>query len=317
MKTVKITLAVIVVAAIIAAVIRGCMSLGESGKVQLPQNTRTIAIEQKIDLLKKMPNSSFCDSLHKVIKYYIDDDYSQKKLGNTQSENDQWQKNLSSNLYAAYTDKFIQQAFYVFKGSEWEVQKINFIRTEYQALQKDGNQSGMLEKNSETDEKLNEIKNIIAKYDEITNFINSCKAFSFAEYENIESTFLISTIESDITRSVAYLNNNLENNYVNICERLKTSLRDVPMILFESHVKYLDSKINHSIGKYIDYQLQRDYSKYIYTPLSNEIEQLYNSNSIYNIDMDSFYAEYNKLNDKLKLEGEKAYEYLINNHISN
>ena len=305
MKTVKITLAVIVVAAIIVAAVMGYYNITVVPPIEIEIDQSIKIIEDKIDTLKKMPESSFCKKFHDEIKYYIDDDYTNNKLGKTQSENDQLQKNLSSNLYVAYTDKFIKQAFYVFIDSQWDEIKLNFIRTEYQALQKDGNQSGMLEKNTETDEKLNEIKNIIEKYDEITNFTNSCKAFSFEEYENIESTFPISTIESDITRSVAYLNNNLENNYVNICERLKTSLRDVPMILFESHVKYLDSKINHSIGKYIDYKLQREYSKYIYTPLSNEIEQL--DNSIYNIDMDSFYAEYNKLKDKLKLEGEKAY----------
>ena len=307
MKTVKIILAVIVVAAITVAIIWGFMYVKESEIIQDPVQNNGEEINKKIDSLKRMPESSFCKKFHDEIKYYIDDDYTNNKLGKTQSENDQLQKDLSSNLYVAYTDKFIKQAFYVFIDSQWDEIKLNFIRTEYQALQKDGNQSGMLEKNSETDEKLNEIKNIIAKYDEITNFINSCKAFSFPGSENIESTFPISTIESDITRSVAYLNNNLENNYVNICERLKTSLRDVPMILFESHVKYLDSKINHSIGKYIDYQLQRDYSKDIYTPLSNEIDQL--NNSIYNIDLDSFYAEYKKLDIKLKNEGTAAYNY--------
>ena len=307
MKTVKITLAVIVVAAIIAAAVMGYYKITVVPPIEIEKDQSIKIIKDKIDTLKKMPESSFCKKFHDEIKYYIDDDYTNNKLGKTQSENDQMQKDLSSNLYVAYTDKFIKQAFYVFIDSQWDEIKLNFIRTEYQALQKDGNQSGMLEKNSETDEKLNEIKNIIAKYDEITNFINSCKAFSFPEYENIESTFPISTIESDITRSVAYLNNNLENNYVNICERLKTSLRDVPMILFESHVKYLDSKINHSIGKYIDYQLQRDYSKDIYTPLSNEIDQL--DNSIYNIDLDSFYAECKKLDIKLKNEGTAAYNY--------
>ena len=305
MKTVKITLAVIVVAAIIAAVIRGCMSLDDSGKVQLPQNTRTIAIEQKIDLLKKMPNSSFCDSLHKVIKYYIDDDYSQKKLGNTQSENDQWQKNLSSNLYAAYTDKFIQQAFYVFKGSEWEVQKINFIRTEYQSLQREGNQTGMLEKNSLTDQKLNEIKNIFLKYDEITGFINLCKALKFSKYDDINSQFPISTVEKYVIRSKEYLKNNLENNYVKHCERLKINLSAVPQIIFNAHVKYLDNRITFFNGYYQNYSSQKEYFDNLYTPLKNEIGKLYIG--IYN--ENSLDTEYKKLDIKLKNEGTAAYNY--------
>jgi hypothetical protein len=160
MKKVKIALVAIVVVAIIIATIRGCMSVGTSGTIQLPKNKFTSKIEEKIELLKLWQEYSFCKDLYEEIKYYIEDDYSINRLGSNQSENDQWKKNLSTQLYSAYTDKFIQQAFYVFGGSEWDMEKLNFILKENQVLQKEGYLTGMLEKNSNSDKKLNEINNI-------------------------------------------------------------------------------------------------------------------------------------------------------------
>ncbi len=307
MKTVKITLAVIVVAAISTTAIWGFMKLINSEEIQLPQNQSIKKIEQSIVSLAKMPESSFCKEFHQEVKYYIEDDYSNNRLGSNKSENDQWKKILSSNLYAAYTDKFIKQAFYVFRGSEWEVKKLNFIRKEYQAIQREGYQTGMLEKNSITDKKLNEIKTIFAKYDEIVGFINSSKAFSFEEYDNFDTEFPISGVEQKIIRSKLYLKNNLENNYVKNCLRVKTNLSGVPQIYFKAHISYLDNKIDYWSGKYVDYKNdQPGYSQNIYLPLKNEIDQL--DNNIYNVD--SFDVKYDNLMNILEQEGNAAYLYI-------
>jgi len=304
MKTVKISLAVIVVAAITTTAIWGFMKLINSEEIQLPQNQSIKKIEQEIVSLAKMPESSFCKDLYEEVKYYIEDDYSNNRLGSNKSENDQWKKILSSNLYAAYTDKFIKQAFYIFRGSEWGVQKLNFIRTEYQAIQREGYQTGMLEKNSITDKKLNEIKTIFAKYDEIVGFINSCKTFSFSDYDDLNTDFPIIEIEQKIIRSKVYLKNNLENNYVKNCLRVKTNLSGVPQLYFKAHISYLDNKIDYWSGKYVDYNNQRDYSENIYTPLLNEIYKL--DNNIYNLG--SFDSEYDKLINKLQEEGNSAFK---------
>jgi hypothetical protein len=307
MKTVKITLAVIVVAAIIVAIIRGCMPTKGIGEIQLPKNSYTKGIEQQIDSLKKMPESSFCEKFYNEIKFYIEEDFINNRFGNTQLENDQWKKNLSSNLYAAYTDKFIKQAFYVFNGSEWEEKKINFIRAEYKTLQNEGKQTNMLEQNSITDIKLNEIQNIFAKYDEITGFINSCKAFSLSKYTDINTSFPISDVETKISRSKEYLGNNLENDYVKSCKRLKTNLSEVPMILFKAHVIYLDNKINYFSGKYINCcSSLAEYNNNVYSIIDDEIGKLY-IESYTGISIQDI--EYEKLNDKWKLESTAAYNH--------
>jgi hypothetical protein len=308
MKTLKITLSLIVLATIATVLIRGCIKEPKSDVIQLPENTSTIIIKQKIDSLKEMPISSFCDKFHIEIKNFIEMDYTDQRFGENTTENDQWKKILSSNLYAAYTDKFISQAFYVFNHAEWEVEKVEFIRKEYQALQKDGYQSGSLEKNSITDQIFNDIKNIFVTYDEITGFINSCKAFSFEEYDNFNNEFPFSTVEQDILRSKEFLESNLENEHVSNCSRLKSSLNDIPQILFDAHVKYLDNKITHLSRKYVDYKNQPDYSKNLYLPLYNEIEKL--DNNIYKTN--NFDAEYGRLKNKLEQESTTAYNYFQN-----
>jgi hypothetical protein len=305
MKKVKITLAVVVVFVIILAIIRGCMSLSKPDSIQgLDKNKNTKIIEEKIESLKLLQEYSFCKELYDEIKYYIEDDYINNRLGSNQSENDQWKNNLSTQLYSAYTEKFIQQAFYVFGGSEWDIKKLNFIRSEYQFLQKEGYKTGMLEQNSNPDKKLNEIKTILNKFDEIKDFINSCLEFSFTN-DDLYAEFPISSTQNKIIKSKKYLKNNLENNYVKNCGILKDGLNMVPQILFEAHVKYLDNKISSWSGQYVNNTSQKDYSDNLFSPLKTEIDMLYND--IYkgiNIDI-----EYKKLENKLIEESSAAYEH--------
>ena len=158
MKKVKITLAVIVVAVIIVAIIRGNMPTIVIKDIQLPKNHPSIIrIEQQIESLKKMPESSFCQESYKEIKYYIEDDYTNNRLSKTQSENDDFKDILLRNLYVAYSLKFIDQAFYIFNDSQWDSKKLNFIRDEYQALQK----NSLLKKNLKTDK---DLKNQLVKW---------------------------------------------------------------------------------------------------------------------------------------------------------
>ena len=65
------------------------------------------------------------------IKYFIKSDYIENRFGNTQAENDDKKAILSKNLYTVYSDKFIKQAFYFFKGSAWSYDDLKFIICNY------------------------------------------------------------------------------------------------------------------------------------------------------------------------------------------
>ena len=127
-------------------------------------------------------------------------------------ENDQWRENLSRQLYAAYTDKFIKQAFYVFNGSGWNEGDIKFIREEHALLQSSPN----LQRNSPIDVSFNEIRAILNKYDEILTFINYCKSFLSWRLWRRKIPFRLKMLKIRMARAQSYLTNNLENTYVKI-----------------------------------------------------------------------------------------------------
>jgi hypothetical protein len=300
MKALKIILAVIVVAAIAFFVRQSLVTIDATGKISLPENQFTKRLEQEIDSLGKLPNSKFCNDFYREISYHIDSYYDENRLGATPSENEQWKENLSKNLYSVYVGKFIRQAFYVFRHSEWKIENLNFIRDEYQTLRK----SKLLEKGSPADEKFKEIQTVFSKYDEIVGFITACKGFSYSA-DDLSDRFPIAGVKAKISQAAKYLNNHLENKHVNHCTRLHNGLKEIPQILFRTHTRYLDNKINRWSDLYHNYNSQSDYANNLYKPLKNEIEAL--DNNIYNVA--NFDKEYNKLLDKWSADNTKAYNY--------
>lgn len=300
MKSLKISLAVIVVALIVFFVIRSLVKTGEVKEIPLAKNQFTKRIEQEIDSLGKLSNSRFCNDFYKEVGYHIDSYYNESRLGKTPLENDQWKENLTKNLYSAYADKFIHQAFYVFNGSEWETDNLKFIRSEYQALRK----SRLLERDSPVDKKFTEIQTIFSKYDEIAGFISTCKGFNYSA-TSLAARFPVSDVQDKISQAVTFRRNRLENEYVNHCTRLHDGLKDIPQSLFRAHIRYLDDKINEWSGLYPNFNSQSDYANNLYRPLKDEIEAL--DNDIYNAA--NFDREYKRLSDKWSADFTKAYNY--------
>ena len=283
MKTLKISLVVIVVAAIAAGVYMWLAGINPPPLPPPVDNQFTRRINQEIDSLGKLPDSKFCKEFYKEIEYLINDYYKPApptypygRFGKNQSENDQWKEALSKNLYSAYADKFIKQAFYIFRGSAWNIDDLKFIRSEYPALRK----SKWLERGSPVDNKFAEIQNIFSKYDEIVGFISACKSFQCPGIA-FSDRFPISEVESNISRATRYRNNRLDNEYVNNCTRLHDGLREIPQTLFKVHVKYLNNKVDKWSDKFSNYNSFDDYQNYLYIPLKSEIEAL--DNEIYNV----------------------------------
>lgn len=307
MKAFKISLAVIVVAAIAFLIIRSSTTIDKVQEISLPKNESTILIEKNIDSLSKFPDSKFCRDSYDYIKYLIDDHYKPHppqypygRFGKTHLENEQWKENLTKKLYSTYADKFICQAFYVFRGREWENDNLKFIRSEYQTLQN----STLLEKGSPYDKKLTEIQTILSKYDEIVSFISSCKNFTF-QPSDLRDRFPISDVKNKILRATAYTNNQMGNAYVNNCRRLHDGLKEIPQLLFRTHIRYLDNKVSQWSGLYSNYNSQSDYVNNLYKPLKGEIDAL--ENGTYKVS--NFDGEYERLSNKWNADNIKAYTY--------
>jgi hypothetical protein len=300
MKAIKISLAVIVVVAIGFFVIRSLIPTKPIEPPPLPENQFTNRIEREIDSVGKFSDSTFCSNFYNEVAYHIEDYYKQGRLGNGQSENDQWKENLSKKLYSAYADKFIKQAFYVFRHKEWSINDLRFIRSEYQTLQK----SKLLEKASPVDKDFIKMKTIFSKYDEIVNFISSCTNYSYSS-KSLSDNFPIDDVQDKIQVATTFINNSLENEFVNNCTRLHNDLDTITQILFKAHVKYLDNKIDQWSGMYPNYKSQNEYTNNLHNPLQSEIDNL--RNNIYNVaNCDS---ECDRLSSKWSADNVKAYNY--------
>jgi len=306
MKAIKIILAIIVVVAIAVIATRAIYWGGEqpgvlTTAVSVSKNSFIERIEQEIEELKNAPDSRFSKQEYRDIKYLIEDYHKNERLDpDDSSSNEQLAGNLSQNLYAVYAEKFIQQAFYVFKRTTWKQEDLNFIRSEYQSLQK----SARLERNSPVDKKLREIQGVFSAYDEISNFIASSKNFSYSD-SGLSARFPISEVKSVCAQVDTYRNNDQGNTYINNCLRLHDELRDIPQHLFSAHVRYLDNKITYWSGLFSNYTSQKAYADNLYTPLRDEIRAL--DNTVYHAA--NFDDEYRRLVAKWEADSEKAYSH--------
>jgi hypothetical protein len=302
MKSVKIILAVLVVGFIAFFVINSLEDTPEKAKVAAAGNQFRENIEKEITALRKLPNTKFSKDSYNGIKSLIDDYYKPHppqhpygRLGKSQLENDQWKENFSKNLYSAYAVKFIDQADYVFIYSNWQNTDLSFIRNECKILR--GSQ--YLDSKSPVNKSLIEIQQILAKYDEINNFITTSKYFSFSN-TSLPSEFPFSDIKVKIARIDTYKRNNLENKYVNNCARLHNELNTNKNRLIDSYLTYLDTKIYKWTGKYKQFQFTsfNEYQSIIYDPLKKELEdfKINCNNNNYTYDNNRYMNISNRLN---------------------
>lgn len=303
MKTLKISLAIIVIVAIGAGIFFWLIGVKEPEKVKAPENLFTAKIEQEIEKLKAKSAMSFCKEFYNEIELQINDFYKQGRFGNNQLENDQWKENLEKTLYSVYADKFIKQAFYVFSKQDWEYGDLKFIQAEKNKLKK----SKFLESDSPVAKEFAKIQNVLDKYNEIVRFISSCNSFAYSG-NNLSDRFPIGEVQEKIKHATRLRNNNLENTYVNNCTRLHNGLREIPQSLFRKHIRYLDNKIDNWSDMYPNYISQSDYSNNLYKPIKSEIEGL--DNDIYKVS--NFENEYYRLIQKWSNDNTKAYNFNYN-----
>lgn len=302
MKTIKISLA-IVVFGIIGYFVAN--SISDIVKPPLPPpvvNEFTKIIDEEISDLQKLPVTNFKDlkAAYQEVMYDIDNYHREKRLGKDQVENDQSKVRLSKNLYTTYVSKFIKQAYFVFSKSEWSPVDLNFIRSESITLKN----SKFLDKKGDVYNSFYQFQQVLSKYNEINNFIASCKGFPSSS-EELNSQFPIDAVKQKIASAASYRNHKLENIYVNNCTRLHNQLNEIPKFLFYTHVRYLDKKISNWSGMYDNYNSQGEYVENLYKKINYEINGL--ENDIYNVPNKD--NEKKKLNDKLNQDYNNAENY--------
>ena len=289
MNKLKIILSTIVIVSILAGTIFWIQSNQTIPPIKKVENQFTREIEKEIASIKIRPDNQFCKENYLLIVSHINDWYKPAppqhpfgRFGKNQLENDQWKEDLERNLYAAYSDKFIKQAKYVFRGTQWNPSDLAFIQVEKNRLKI----SKLLASGSTVDKEFSSIQAALNKYNEITGFIYSCKGYSFINTD-IQASFPIETIQVKLNRSSVLQKNNLENVYVNNCERLRRELKEVPKYLLNAHVNYLNNKINQLSNKWCDCGSHKEYTLFLHNRIKNEINDLSNTSIYVGMDIDS------------------------------
>lgn len=300
MKTIKVSLTIIVIATIACGVFFWVQRTSDPQKTKPPENQFTLKIEKEIEQLKAKPEYLFCKDFYILVMFNISEFHKKNAFSINSTENNRWKLNLESNLYVAYANKFIKQSKAIFAANEWKDKDLNFIQSEKNELKN----SKFLFEGSLIEKELNLIQTALDKYNEISYFITSCEKFEYSNTD-LSARFPIPDVQSKIYRSSNLIRNRLENNFVVNCSRLQDRLKAIPLALMKKHIWYLDNKINNSTGNYSLYQSYNDYSNILYRPLKSEIEDFRKVG----YSLSSFDSEYTRLLNTLNSDNRKAYNF--------
>jgi len=268
-------------------------------------------IENEIDSLSKMPVNVFSTDLYYVIQYHIDDGYQNNSFGISENDNSAWKNILSEKLYYTYVQKFIRQAFSYFRRSEWIYPNLIIIRDEILALQK----SAYLETGSIASKELDDILNVIKKYEEINNFIQKVNKYL------LTGAFNLSSSKSYLVTIQQYLLNNLGNEYVRNCRHFYISFDQLREKIYIKHWNHVVGLFNTSLNKYRtdNYagdswaQKASEYRNKVYDPVLEEIER-------FEVEMENTYRikrndmNVNSLKSRWKQEFNDAMDYFKTNY---
>lgn len=303
MKAIKIILALVVTVVITFFVFKFIVNPPVAPLITPPINQFTDRIEQEVDSMQNSEHKTLysVSEFYNDIQYRIDDYHKSMFFGSNQIDNDEWRDILSKNLCSSYAPKFVEQAYKVFRGTEWRRSDREYISREISSLQSSGHLT-----EGDVPTQLNDIQSILNKYNEIANFIWRCNQFTYTNYA-LSSSFPIKDIESNIKRANKYISNGLDNSYVKNSSYLNNGLDNIPNVFFEKHINYLNVKVDRNSEKYKDFENQIEYSNKTLRPLLVELNTL--NNNTYNIDYNYFNQQFNLLLRKLNRIESDAIEY--------
>lgn len=232
---------------------------------------------------------------YQKIKDHIGDCHEKHYFSKFTSVSKDCRDTLTGKLVDVYRDKFVRHASSMFENSECEINDLKSIRSEYQELRRELRKKGgsVL---SETDSLFAKIHDIIQVYDAVDSMINACRDFS----AQTGADFPMDSVKNVIETAKKYkdMTFNFGNKFVGLCERTKDTLEEIPRILFDKHVAFLDKKIDASSETYGGFDVWREYYDTVLRDVRNEINALYMHRVKYvnnGVDPDDFRRKYNEL----------------------
>lgn len=241
---------------------------------------------KKIDNLGNEPENKISSAEYAKLKYEIEFYTGKGKVDL------KWADLLYKKLDYTYTALFIKQAEYVINNTNCDLPKMAVIRGELKKLQ---NSIYITDQTQ-----LDKINNHLKQYDEIVSFISNTRAF--ASDNTILGTYVrfdkVGT-EDRMKKAKSYL---ATNTMARKCDRLNSSLRDIPNWMYNKNIGYLRNKLKFCKDKY---KMSSSYSEYrtlIYIPLITEIDELDNNQLKYPTPSDKIIEDVDPLKEELEEE---------------
>ena len=256
-------------------------------------NSFVTIINNEISQLSKTPNNTFCETKYRLILNEISTYALAGKIDSV------WKENLQKNLDYIYTPIFISQANYVFNNTDWEINKLNVIRSEVNML----TNSKYISNKSE----LSDIKNILTKYDEISSFILQANAFS-----NISGvSFYGQNFEIDKVKKYIDEANNikLNNSLVNRCTRLNIALQEIPSLMYSKNYNYLMNKVQFCKNRYQAMQSYDEWYDAILKSIFIEFQNFEDNYAMYSVPSSKPVNDLISLKDQMDEERTNAQDY--------
>ena len=301
--------AAVVIAVILAIGFFVNMNLSSEDDGETPLSASPPAVERikaSIDSLRLFPVDVFCSDTYVTIKSYIDDDYEQRALGKDGSENEQIKNSLTLLLNEVYISKFCEQAYDVFGKNEWKQDDLSFISSEMKKLKP------LLEEKGDAEKEFEKISSILVRYNTINDFIVSCQTFPANVKYELDERVPLDSVKTLIQMSNDFLKNDLVD-YLKNCTRLSNQLKQAPNVLFNNHVKYINTKLDKNRDGYRKFTSQREFFEKVQQKLRNEITAFESeAEAAYGVSQSVLSGNIDKLREKEKEIGNNAFNHEYN-----
>lgn len=240
-------------------------------------------------------------SISQCIKHYKDVKY---KIDNTQFDNDNsvnsnTQENLNETLFATYINHFYYLCNGYLVNNDWSNEDMSFIYSECQALIN----SPMPAPDASIRSQLQEIREAIELRGSMFYFLNSVNGISTSCNDINDDFSNYSNVASDAASNLSNLNSS---NLFSNCVALKRELENVPSVLCDKHVQFLNNLISMSSHTNFNFTKHKDFQETVVEQVKDKINEL-SSFEFYNQDEASISSYIGNLEAKIEKISYDAY----------
>jgi ribonucleotide reductase beta subunit family protein with ferritin-like domain len=113
-----------------------------------------------------------------------------------------------------------------------------------------------------------------------------------------------------MSKAKRYLDNNLNNEYVNHCTRLHNELREIPGKMYKKYLEYLKNLVDQNCGQYKQYESSQAYEKRKeFGAINEELNQFVTECSEYGVSENKAKQDLKPVLEKWEEDIKAAYSY--------